>query len=553
MGKAKRDREERVSRRRLGKYYTPSWAVDYIVRHTLGPILKENTERPIGEFAVLDPACGDGAFLRGALRFLASSVTSKEEQERRIRLRSLVDCIHGVDVDPEAVSSCRKKLTKTATELLGFPADFTNRILLGDSLIQEDDDAIAVFGETLPERHPLVWQRVYPWVMRDGGFDVIIGNPPFIGIKMMDPQLKEYIRRKYATAHQQFDILVAFIERGLQLLRGGGRLGFIISNKVLAADYGLPLRELLVSRLVIEQMVDISQLEMFEGAATYPHIIIIRKPKTSEEAKENETQLLSRLEVSDGLIKTPSKTESVPQHFFQQLPNCILSPALSKEKFRIILKIQQDTVPLGQICKINCGIARTGFSKHILTKTQYGELSEQEKQVTLPFLTAGSVRRYSTKKKGYLTYSADLATAEQWKEFGESKIVFAGIGKHLRVALDQEGCALGRVYYSILDDSTVNPYFLIALLNSRLVNAYYSLLFGATHLRGDYIRYNATYLQKIPIPTTVGPKREAELADFGQRAIQKPALLKQGLDSKIDRLVAALFDIDLADVEILVG
>jgi hypothetical protein len=449
------------------------------------------------------------------------------------------------------VSSCRRKLTEAATDLIGFPADFTNRILLGNSLIQEDDDAIAVFGQTLPERHPLVWQRVYPWVMRDGGFDAIIGNPPFIGVKMMDPQLKEYLRRKYTTAHQQFDILVAFIERGLQLLRGGGRLGFVISNKVLAADYGLPLRQLLVSRLVIEQMVDISQLEMFEGAATYPHIIIIRKPRTSAEAKENETLLLSRLEVSDGVAQQPDQAERVPQRFFRELPNCILSPALTKEKFRILQKMQQNTALLGEICKISCGIARTGFSKHIITKAQFNKLSKQAKAITRPFLPAGGVLRYSTKKKGYLTYSADLATKALWEEFGKPKLVFAGIGKHLRVAWDQEGCALGRVYYSIFDADSGNPYFLIALLNSRLVNAYYSVLYGATHLRGGYIRYNSTYLQNIPVPAHVEPAREAELAELAQQAFRKPALLKRGLDAQIDQCVARLYGLGQKEVAIL--
>ncbi len=552
MGKVKRSREEQASRRRLGKYYTPSWAVDYIVKHTLGPIIKENSDRSLGEITVLDPACGDGAFLLGALRFLANSVTA-EGYERRLTLRSLVDCIHGVDVNPEAVKSCRQKLTKAATELLGHPADFTNRILLGDSLIQEDDDAVAVFGKDLPERHPLIWQRVYPWVMRDGGFDVIVGNPPFIGIKGMDPQLKEYLRRRYSTAHQQFDILVPFIERGLLLLRGGGRLGFIVSNKILAADYGTPLRKLLVSSLVIEQMVDISQIEMFEGAATYPHILIVRKPRKSDETKDNETLLLSRLEISSGVAKMPSETIRVPQHLYRELPNCILTPALTKEKFRILQQMQRCTIPLGRVCKVNCGIARTGFSKHILTKAHYNKLSEREKQVVLPFLTAGSVHRYTTKTKGYLTYSPDLATPEQWHKFSEPKIVVAGMGKHLRVALDHEGCALGRVYYSTLENIPANPYYLLALLNSRLINAYYSLLFCATHLRGGHIRFNATYLQKIPIIHPVEPKSEAELAELAHQALQKPALLKQGLDKKIDLKVATLYGLDLEEVAVLDG
>ncbi|MFX1476187.1 MAG: TaqI-like C-terminal specificity domain-containing protein, partial [Promethearchaeota archaeon] len=338
-----------------------------------------------------------------------------------------------------------------------------------------------------------------------------------------------------------------------KLLRGGGRLGFIVSNKVLAADYGTPLRELLVSSLAIEQMVDISQLEMFEGASTYPHIIIIRKPRRSIEAKENETLLLSRLKVSDGVIQVPSQAERVPQRFFQELPNCILSPALSVEKFRIIERMRRNTTLLSEVLEINCGIARTGFSKHVLTKTQYSKLAEKEKQVTRPFLTAGDVLRYSTRKKGYLTYSAALATPEQWQEFGEPKILFAGIGKHLRVALDQEGCALGRVYYSILKKNPVNPYFLIAVLNSRLVNAYYSLLFGATHLRGGYIRYNATYLQKIPIPPSTESRQEAELVELATQAIQKPSLLKQGLDSKINQCVASLYGLKPEEVTVLEG
>ncbi|MFX1564018.1 MAG: class I SAM-dependent DNA methyltransferase, partial [Promethearchaeota archaeon] len=247
---------KRTHKKKLGKYYTPDWIVDFIVEHTLGPTLDEQPDRLLGEFTVLDPACGDGAFLLGVLRFLINRVSSNDEKEHRYALRSLVDCIYGVDVDPKAVQNCKKRLSIAASESLSVENNFNQRVLLGNSLLNEDDAADAVFGKTLAKMNPVDWQRFYPWVMRDGGFDVIVGNPPFIGIKGMDTKLKNYIRRKYRTVHKQFDILIPFIELGLRLLRPGGRLGFLISNKILAADYGAPLRKHIVSNFIIEKIID---------------------------------------------------------------------------------------------------------------------------------------------------------------------------------------------------------------------------------------------------------------------------------------------------------
>ncbi len=542
----------KTRQRRLGQYFTPDWVVDYIMKQTLGPALNEEPDRLLGEFTVLDPACGDGAFLLGALRFLSHKVEFLSSHPRPLILRSIVDSIHGIDVDPKAIQKCQSRLEEMSKKLLGVSTDFSQRILLGNSLIQTDVHSNTIFGNDLPKMHPIDWHRVYPWAMRDGGFDAIIGNPPFLGIKAMDPPMKDYIRHRYRTVYQQFDILVAFIELGLQLLRPGGRLGYVISNKVLAADYGTRLRQTLVSNFIIEQMVDLSHLNVFEDAATYPHIIVIRKPRRLDEIQQNKTRLLSPPTRPEDLTAPTPTFTSLPQTYFTSLPNTILAPTLSEEKFAVLQRMLQNTIPLGQACNIRCGIAKTGFTKQLLSSEEFNHLSKSKKQQTLPFLNAGDVQRYRLRQQKYLTYAPELTSPEQWQDFQGPKLIIAGMAKQLRVAFDQSGHALGRVYYITQNRAPYHPYFLLALLNSRLINAYFTLLFVATHLRSGYIRYNASYLEKIPLakPTQ---HQEDELAELTAFVLQNPKNLKKGLDQEINDLVAKLYGLSLNDVILLEG
>jgi hypothetical protein len=502
----------------------------------------------LGEFTVLDPACGDGAFLLGTLRFLVQQINEKGHRQKLV-LRSLMDSIHGIDIDKKAIKDCRSKLGKLSKQLLGYSADFTQRIHLGNSLIAEDKIAFELFGDQLADRHPVNWHQLFPWVMRDAGFDVVIGNPPYIGVKAIDASVKDYIRHRYRTTHQQFDILVAFIELGLNLLRPGGRLGYIISNKVLAADYGSLLRRLLVRSYVIEQMVDVSHLDVFKGAATYPHILILRKPRKPGEVEHNKVAIRPPPSKPKDLSISRRFTR-IPQHYYSTLPNSIITPTLTIERFQLLQRMQHNTQPLGKIFKIRCGIAKTGFRKHIIKQEEFHQLSNKEQQSARPFLSAGDVRRYKLRRKRYMPYSSDLTSPDQWKDYEEPKIVIAGMGKHLRAAIDVQGSALGRVYYVTESRSPINLYYLLGLLNSNLIDAYYSLLFVATHLRSGYIRYNASYLEQIPF---VQPDSflEAKITKLAKQAQERPRLLKRGLDQDINIRIATLYGLTLDDVSVL--
>jgi hypothetical protein len=544
--------KSKATRKRLGQYFTPDWAVDYIIENTLGPALAEDPNRLLGEFTLLDPACGDGAFLIGTLRFLEHRAQTLNAVPRELLLRSVVDSIHGIDVDPKALKKCHKRLKKASKQILGVSADFSQRVLLGNSLIQNDLQSKTIYGSKLAKVHPVDWHRVYPWVMRDGGFDVVVGNPPFIGIKALDTHLKAYLRNRYRTVEQQFDILVPFIELGLNLLRPGGRLGYIISNKILAADYGTRLRQTLVTNYVIEQMVDLSNLNIFEDAATYPHILIIRRPRGPEDIYQNKAQLIPPPTKPQELSSPPTNPVYLPQHYFTTLPNTILAHSLTEEKYAIIQKMLHNTIPLGQACSIHCGLAKTGFTKHLLSKEAYRKLSKTKKQKTLPFLNAGDVRRYHLREQKFLLYDSKLVSPDQWNDFKEPKLVIAGMAKQLRVALDSSGHALGRVYYITQKRAPYNPLYILGLLNSRIVNAYFTLLFFATHLRSSYIRYNATYLEQIPLPTPT-THQEDELAELATYVVQNPKYLKKGLDQKIDQTVANLYGLSERDILQLEG
>ncbi|MDO8055831.1 MAG: N-6 DNA methylase, partial [Candidatus Hermodarchaeota archaeon] len=360
----------------------------------LGPTLEEYPDRMLGEFSVLDPACGDGAFLIGALGYLAQKAEVQDKKIHKLLYRSIIDSIHGIDIDSQALQQCKDRLEEISTSVLGVSADFSQKILLGNSLIQTDNSARKVFGATLEDQHPVDWHRVYPWVMRDGGFDVIIGNPPFLSTKAMGSSLKDYLRQRYRTIHQQFDIIIPFIELGLRLLRPGGRLGFVISNKILAADYGTNLRHTLVTSYVIERMVDISHLNIFEDAATYPHIIIVKRPKNPSEAQNNKTHIIAPPHQPSDLNSQSNTGTWISQNHFAQLPNTILAPTLTEQKFAILQKMLRNTIPLGQACKVRCGVAKTGFTKHLLSLETYEKLSSRTKKDTLPFLNAGNVHRY---------------------------------------------------------------------------------------------------------------------------------------------------------------
>ena len=327
--KEKNDRRSR--RKREGAFYTPPFVTRYIVGQALGGVLAERFEslrrrheadatraargvladpnaydkaalKPaglealvrfwsdwqaeLGRVRLLDPACGSGAFLVEAFDQLYAAYESANDRLADLRgSRTLFDPdrqilqnnLYGVDLNGEAVEICRLSLwIKTAQRGKELTAlDHTIRV--GNSVV--DDPAV----------HPRAfdWRAAFPEVFDDGsdggGFDVVVGNPPYVRQELLGP-IKPHLERRFASYHGMADLYVYFYELGLRVLRSGGRLSLVVTNKWLKAGYAEPLRRHLAEHAWVESLVDFGHAkQIFEDADVFPCILVAKKPAEGQE------------------------------------------------------------------------------------------------------------------------------------------------------------------------------------------------------------------------------------------------------------------------------
>ena len=325
-----------------GVYYTPTYIVDYIVKNTVGKLCDGKTPRQISSLRILDPACGSGSFLLGAYQYLLDyhlnwylgprtkrgnvaqgfSPAPKEIYQGRggqwyltiqEKKRILLNNIYGVDIDPQAVEVTKLSLLLKVLEgenqdtlerqrkLFKERAlpDLGGNIKCGNSLIGPDfysigaehvlpglsvgadHDLPSINQEEIYRINPFDWQKEFPEIMKAGGFDAVIGNPPYIRIQTMKewaPLEVELYKKYYTSASKgNYDIYVVFVERGLSLLNKTGRLGFILPHKFFNAQYGEALRALLSKGKHLAEVVHFGDQQVFAGATNYTCLLFLDK------------------------------------------------------------------------------------------------------------------------------------------------------------------------------------------------------------------------------------------------------------------------------------
>ena len=292
--------EKSAKRKSQGIFYTPTFVVKYIVQQTLGRYLDEHGYNPSRPVRVLDMACGSGSFLIESFDVLDRYVA-----EQRGDLASHASPCHrrgGVR------RSCPRPPDGAADAM--HLRRGQGRAGRGRGAAEPAAEGAAHQRQTAPAgAHPLRRQpdlrhggraedRVRPRLAEQAavqlaggvpggvqgrrlagsgqGFDVIVGNPPYVRQETLGEEFKSYVESRYATHAGTADLYVYFIERAMQLLKPGGYFGFIVANKWLRANYGKPLRRWLKDQHIVE-IVDFGDLPVFQNATTYPCILILRK------------------------------------------------------------------------------------------------------------------------------------------------------------------------------------------------------------------------------------------------------------------------------------
>jgi hypothetical protein len=328
-------------RKKEGIYYTPQYITSYIVENAVGGYLEDRKEdmgyydlpdiekagsdswqtrytnqhlnfynkyeEKLKNIKILDPACGSGAFLnqafdyllkehqwlnkqRDILRGCQSSIYALEAVQRNILRNNL----YGVDLNEESVEITKLSLwLKTANKNKPL-TNLDDNIKCGNSLISDP----GVAGDKA-----FIWEDEFSKIMDDGGFDIVIGNPPYVrheNIKWMKPYLKE----NYEVYHGTADLYCYFFERGMKLLKRKGYFSFIVSNKFTRNNYGNKLRKYL-SQFKIKRYIDYNE-KIFEDVSVDPCTIIVKKQFSHKEHKflynENNQILQKHLNSEQGWV-----------------------------------------------------------------------------------------------------------------------------------------------------------------------------------------------------------------------------------------------------------
>ena len=581
-----------------GVYYTPQYVVEYIVKNTIGKLIDGKTPKEISQIKIVDPACGSGSFLIGAYQYLLdwhknyysdNGKPSKGKKDNPLtpegnlttgeKKRILLNNIFGVDIDVNAVEVTKLSLLlkcmegETQASISQQLKMFNERVLPtldsnikdGNSLVDTDFYSTQLdFGEEKKIK-PFNWQKGFPEVFKQGGFDAVIGNPPYFGINSLDKTIVKYLATHYSEIHTGYnDIMYYFIFKGISLLKNDGVCGLITSNYFLGNKYAEPLRKFLVKHLV--SIINFKNYFVFNGVSIHTSIILLNKansltkvlfyePLTDEINKTNIEESCNRLEL---------KKSELGDTWIIGLRN----------ELSLIEKLKKQT-PLGEIAIIEKG-STSGKNNVFTVPKEFASQRKFEKEILRKNIKNGDIGKYSIfEREQYLIYvdsktdikkypniykyleenKSELQNRNEVKQKlydwfrlerprkkevfdSEEKIVVPYRAESNRFAYDNSQYFNdGGDIRAIVINKNLSTKYVLGILNSNLINWFYGFIGKPKENSREY--FNEP-LSQIPIPVIEGKKDNSLYKEIIKLVDQLLILNKEKADAKLETKISQL-------------
>lgn len=574
-------------RKRDGVVYTPDYIARFIVAETLGTHLREIFEDTLRVHAkkgadvtdyenipwrkksaeleawqayrdrlkslrIVDPACGSGVFLIMAFDFMKAELTRVNDKIKDLLPKAehfgdlldyvpdseiLTDNLFGVDVNEESIEITKLSLwIKTARR--GKVLDsLSGSIRVGDSLIEDSNFAYL--------DHAFTWETAFPGVFAEGGFDVVLGNPPYVRQELFS-SLKPYMQRRFESYHGVADLFVYFYERGLRLMKPGGRLGYISSNTFFKTGSGKPLREYLLKEATIESVVDFGDLQVFEGVTTYPAILTMKRG-TAPKGHELRFWKVDALPDNNFLATWEAAAGPYPQRVLGSGPWELENPALRALKTKITSGKKSLRANYGKPFRGVTTGRNDAFVVDQKTRDELVAKDPSSSDILLPWIEGKDLKRWhhegrdqwiifarqgldltsypaileylSThrqklepkpsnwkpsrpdekwpgRKSGTYLWSEIQDKTAYWEKFSEEKVVSTKISSKPTFSVDRSGSVLSNTAY-LIDAKTDNE-FITSLLNSNVASFFFKSIFVIK--AGGFFEIQPDGLSAFPIP-----------------------------------------------------
>ncbi|MFD1615820.1 Eco57I restriction-modification methylase domain-containing protein [Gelatiniphilus marinus] len=511
--------QSKTKRKKDGVFYTPKYITKYIVDNTVGKLCEEKKiELDIQEseyekerkgrqkatlkkltqklddyrkwllqITICDPACGSGAFLNQALEFLIAEHQYIDELQAKLFGDAMVlsevenaileNNIYGVDINEESVEIAKLSLWLRTAQKGRKLTSLNNNIKCGNSLI---DDTNVAGGKAFN------WQNEFPEVFAKGGFDVIIGNPPYVFTRGNEhfQNFNDYIWTNYNHNSGKINLYSVFLELSTdKLLKANGFLGFITPETFIRTSTYGEIRRYLINQLLI-QSISIYGIGVFDNVTAETITLIVRKRFDTQNIvnfyKHQSIQIFEKYsENQDGFNETPE--------------NRFLYGSSNLDR-NIFKKMRKNNPLLGSFIDVRNGIAtKSGKNNYISNQ----KLTENYKKL----LEAPDLFRYGfIWPNAYINYDKEVLHRPRKEEtFLSDKILIQRVSSRLICSFDDEKYyTFNSVNNLVLKEDNYNLKFLLGILNSRLIDHFYRRNYS---LDASYtITVTKTNLDSIPVP-----------------------------------------------------